>query len=319
MQKTKIGWCDYTSNPLYVTRKSDGKRGWACTRVSPGCQHCHSERINQRLGTGLEFTKSSEDQIDWVLDPAELEVLQRRGKGVRIFVGDMTDIFHDQVSNEQLAILFGALTLARALQIQLLTKRPQRLYEWTQWVKTSADAEGEDYLGRWCVAQYFTWAHRETVKSQHIPLHVSGLSFIPEHIWIGISAEDQPRFDERWPWLAKVPCHRFLAYEPMLGPLTLSMPDVGEVADINHSYPSANPDEWDDWKYAHAQQHGLHWLIAGGESGPRYRGMDLKWLRSIVNQSKALRIPCFVKQDSHSFPGRQGRISDALWGIKEWP
>lgn len=41
---------------------------------------------------------------------------------------------------------------------------------------------------------------------------------------------------------------------------------------------------------------GVHWVIVGGESGPRSRGCDIAWIRSIVEQCRAANVACFVKQ-----------------------
>jgi len=63
---------------------------------------------------------------------------------------------------------------------------------------------------------------------------------------------------------------------------------------------------------------GIDWLICGGESGPGARPLELSWVRSIVNQCRDAGVPVFVKQDSGSRSGMQGRIPDELW-IKEFP
>src|SRR5262245_42981229 len=59
------------------------------------------------------------------------------------------------------------------------------------------------------------------------------------------------------------------------------------------------------------------WVIAGGESGPGHRPMELAWLEGLADQCKAAGVPIFVKQDSGPKPRRQGRIPDALWARKE--
>jgi protein gp37 len=40
----------------------------------------------------------------------------------------------------------------------------------------------------------------------------------------------------------------------------------------------------------------LNWVIAGGESGPGARHCNIEWLRAIVEQCKAAKVSCFVKQ-----------------------
>lgn len=40
----------------------------------------------------------------------------------------------------------------------------------------------------------------------------------------------------------------------------------------------------------------IHWVIAGGESGPGARPCDVAWIRSIVGQCRDAGVPVFVKQ-----------------------
>ena len=87
------------------------------------------------------------------------------------------------------------------------------------------------------------------------------------HIWWGVSVENckvgLPRIDHLRLADAAV---RFLPVEPLLE-------DMGNL-----------------------NLEGIHWVIVGGESGPRARDFDLGWARSIVRQCREQRVPCFVKQ-----------------------
>lgn len=92
----------------------------------------------------------------------------------------------------------------------------------------------------------------------------------PAHVWIGTSAEDQATFDERMPELAAQPAAlRFVSVEPMLAPITLD-------------HAKAIPD----------------WLIIGCESnsGRAGRVCLLPWIERLLNDSRTLEIPVFVKQ-----------------------
>jgi hypothetical protein len=40
----------------------------------------------------------------------------------------------------------------------------------------------------------------------------------------------------------------------------------------------------------------IHWVIAGGESGPGARPCDVAWIRSLINQCAEAGVACFVKQ-----------------------
>ena len=88
----------------------------------------------------------------------------------------------------------------------------------------------------------------------------------PKNVWMGVSVEDA-RVLSRVEALRRVPATvRFLSLEPLIGPL------------------DALPLE------------GIHWVIVGGESGPRARPMEKDWVRSILRQCRSARVPFFFKQ-----------------------
>lgn len=88
---------------------------------------------------------------------------------------------------------------------------------------------------------------------------------IPDHIWIGSSVENQ-EVVYRIRHLLQVPAEvRFISCEPLLGPLKLDL-------------------------------EGIHWVIAGGESGPSHRPVDPDWVRNIRDQCAAADVPFFFKQ-----------------------
>jgi protein gp37 len=99
----------------------------------------------------------------------------------------------------------------------------------------------------------------------------------PANVWYGTSCEDQRRADERIPELLKVPAVvRFLSCEPLLGPVTLRRwvrPSPGWAADP------------------------IHWVIAGGESGPGARPMHPSWVYALRDECQAAGdIAFFFKQ-----------------------
>ena len=88
----------------------------------------------------------------------------------------------------------------------------------------------------------------------------------PGNVWMGVSVEDA-RVLSRLAHLQAVPAAvRFLSLEPLLGPL------------------DALPLE------------GIHWVIVGGESGPKARPMRKDWVSSIHRQCHTARVPFFFKQ-----------------------
>lgn len=102
----------------------------------------------------------------------------------------------------------------------------------------------------------------------------------PTHIWFGVSVESavgQARIEHLRTSPAAV---RFLSVEPLIGP-------VGKI----------------DLK-------GIHWVIAGGESGPGARPMHIDWAREIRDQCAAQRVPFFFKQWGGIRPKSGGRDLD---------
>jgi protein gp37 len=102
----------------------------------------------------------------------------------------------------------------------------------------------------------------------------------PPHIWLGTSVEDLhvvSRIDRLRDCRAAV---RFLSCEPLIGPL----PDLDLTS--------------------------IHWVIAGGESGPGYRPVDPDWVRDVRDQCLRAGIPFFFKQWGGRTPGAGGRLLD---------
>jgi protein gp37 len=88
----------------------------------------------------------------------------------------------------------------------------------------------------------------------------------PRNVWMGVSVEDA-RVISRIRDLSSTPAAvRFLSLEPLIGPL--------------HELPLS----------------GIHWVIVGGESGPRARPMRKEWVDSIYRQCRDARVPFFFKQ-----------------------
>jgi len=88
----------------------------------------------------------------------------------------------------------------------------------------------------------------------------------PGNVWVGVSVEDD-RVLHRIEDLRSIPAAvRFLSLEPLIGPL-------------------------DELALA-----GIHWVIVGGESGPKARPIRKEWVTSIFRQCRAARVPFFFKQ-----------------------
>src|SRR5690606_35396442 len=57
---------------------------------------------------------------------------------------------------------------------------------------------------------------------------------------------------------------------------------------------------------------GIHWLIAGGESGPRARPMDGDWVRDLRDQCSRADVAFFFKQWGGTRKDLTGRLLDGV-------
>jgi protein gp37 len=108
----------------------------------------------------------------------------------------------------------------------------------------------------------------------------------PRNVWMGVSVESADYVD-RVLDLAHVPAAvRFLSVEPLLGPIP-ALP-LG----------------------------GIHWVIAGGESGRRARPMAEEWARDIRDQCVRAKVPFFLKQlggERDKRGGDRALLDGRLW------
>jgi protein gp37 len=205
-----------------------------CTNVSPGCDHCYAEAMARRFGHAKwgNHPRNRTSPTNWQKPIAwnrkAKQFKQEHGRRQRVFCASMADVFDNQVAADWRVDLFSLIRECRKLDWLLLTKRPQNI------LKMLPKDWGEGYL----------------------------------NVWLGITAEDQERFDQRWKHLARVPAAiKFISYEPAIGPLRLLR-------------DGALPD----------------WLISGGESGPGARRAEPKWVRNIVADCRRVGVAPFHKQ-----------------------
>lgn len=311
-QKTSIQWTMATWNPL---------RG--CSRVSPGCENCYAERIAGRFSTKPTspfhgFATMKDGQARWTRNvefvPGRLSDPLHWRKPTRVFVNSMSDLFHESISNEGIAAIFGVMAACPQHTFQVLTKRASRMREWFAWL----EAHGHpNILGTLHVAAAPLvdlpgdddddgGAHQRAME------RLLDADWPLPNVWLGVSVEDQERANARLPQLCSTPAAvRFVSYEPALGPVDFA-PHFGKVDGKDHS-----------------AEGGIDWVIVGGESGPGARAFDLVWARRTIEQCRAAGVACFVKQlgskpiDAFGAPGMfrsRLRLRDGHGGqMDEWP
>lgn len=319
---TKIEWATLglargvTWNPIRARNASTGKRGWHCERVSEACRNCYAEALNAKAGdtggTGLPYKPGHRQNGDVEIYLDEKTLLQplswRAPRGV--FVCSMTDIFGDWVKDEWLDRIFAVMALCPQHRFALLTKRPKRMREFISGVPSTIP-----FLGRMPLERVHIEAasHMEgdggfmdEIKRIANPysLYLDRPWPLP-NVWLGVTAEDQQRADERIPDLLATPAAvRFVSIEPMLSGIDLTRIGISdrEKAGQERGY-------YIDALAGHSQ-HGisrLDWVITGGESSKDARGTPCALFRSIRDQCATARVAHFHKQNGEWID------ADELW------
>lgn len=105
-----------------------------------------------------------------------------------------------------------------------------------------------------------------TKRAARLPRYFAD-RMLPENIWLGVTVEDKKSGVPRIEHLRRVNAAvRFLSVEPLLE-------DLGPI-DLT----------------------GIHWVIVGGESGPKARPMTPDWVKSIKTQCDVFDSAFFFKQ-----------------------
>ena len=105
-----------------------------------------------------------------------------------------------------------------------------------------------------------------TKRAERLPQYF-GWRTCPQNVWLGVSVEDRKYGVPRIDYLRRVDARiRFLSIEPLLE-------DLGEI-DLR----------------------GIHWVIVGGESGPKARPMREEWVANIQERAEEAGAAFFFKQ-----------------------
>jgi protein gp37 len=326
MSTTKIEWATHVWNPIV-----------GCSVVSPGCTNCYAMKMAARLeamgrrtdvddngyATGwinplqhyCGTTKSSNAGAVWtgkvaMAPDSILTAPLRWRKPKRIFVNSMSDLFHENVLDEWIDLVFAVMALCPQHTFMVLTKRADRMRgyfaarqdgdPWAEAADEIADLIGMD-------------DHPVVLEPRDIPI---------PNVWLGVSVENQKAADGRIPHLLGTPAAvRFISAEPLLGPVDLRHFDLpGGYEEV---YPLGAPT---GVEFGTGEGPGprLDWVIAGGESGPGARPMHPDWARSLRDQCAEAGTAFFFKQwggwiGATRQPGEYGTTSAATGETRFWP
>lgn len=317
---TGIEWSDATWNPCV-----------GCSRVSGGCTNCYpipwihnrlSNNPNAKIRMVYEglTVRHPNGNLDWSgevrLIPERLEIPLHWKKPRRIFVNSMSDLFHEKLTDTDIASVLVVCALACHHTYQILTKRPARMreflnrYSLSDCMDMAVESGAPIPMGRE-ISKSITLAMRSIARD---PSTFPDYFPMP-HIWFGVSVEDQKTAESRIPLLLQTPAVvRFTSYEPALGPVDftrLRSPGVTWLdclegrEHIGLGIASGGPH--------------LNLVIAGGESGNGARPAHPDWFRSARDQCQAAGVPFFFKQAGSAL-ARQWALSDGKGGkITELP
>jgi protein gp37 len=228
-----------------------------------------------------------------------------------VFVNSMSDLFHEAVPDDFIARVFAVMALAPQHTFQVLTKRPERMAAWVN------DAGRGVNLADAALTLALPQAVREDVHCRGITT-----SWPLPNVHLGVSIEDQPSADARIPHLLRTPAAvRFISYEPALGPVDLTefmSRNVAESAVRHHLRTghfcggAGDAADCNDCDWSVSDGYRIDWLIAGGESGPHARPLDLNWARSLRDQCRAAGVPFLFKQVGGRTPKAGGRLLDGM-------
>lgn len=283
---TSIEWTDATWTPVK-----------GCTRVSPGCGGpglaggCYAEIMAARFsspgqwGEGLakivtlpDGTKDHRWTGEVRFDEAELLKPLSLKRPRKIFVCSTADLFHEKVTDEQIDKVFAIMALCPQHTFQVLTKRPARMREYMASIDNGDGTRLDGFRSALVEGMAQQIWHGRTGDDSvdewlavHLPL---------PNVWLGVSAEDQPRWDERVSILREVPAAiRWVSAEPLLDYI-----DGGELLKM------------------------IDWVVVGGESGPGARLMFRPHVRSLRDQCAAAGVPFLMKQWGEWIPAGQVRL-----------
>lgn len=307
-ENTKIEWTDATWNPI---------RG--CSEVNGDCSNCYAKTVAARFsGPGLPYeglARHSEKRglpqwtgkVQFIRDALDQPLRWRRPR--RIFTNSMSDLFHDGLTNEEIAAVFGVMAAAGRHTFQVLTKRPARALEWFRWVDSqpfAVDACINAAVSLGACEMLRSWLYKlpSTKESPVLPWPLPNV-----HLYV--SAGTQESADRFIPLLLMIPAAiRGVSAEPLLGPLRLRghimssprpgdctcgrghgftrCPNTGGVAKLNDRNGCRS--------FKRRPGEGIHHVIVGAESGRGARPMDEAWVRDLRDQCDETGTAFFYKQ-----------------------
>jgi len=179
-RNSAIEWTEHTWNPVT-----------GCTKISEGCKHCYAEAMTRRFWRQWGCEPPPE-HFKVKLHPERLlEPLHWR-KPSRIFVCSMSDLFHAKVPSDFIDQVWAVMGACPQHTFQVLTKRPNQMLGYI-----NGQSSGR------LVDAIFRLRDLGANPKQLATFHDAAWPL--PNLWLGVTAENQARFDERWEYLRQTP------------------------------------------------------------------------------------------------------------------
>lgn len=265
MANTKIEWTGPRGKVWNVAT--------GCTPKSAGCANCYGKRMSKRLAGRYGYP--ADKPFRPTTHPDKLAVPLHWKKPSIVFVNSMGDLFHKDIPDEFIAAVFGVMAASPQHFFIILTKRPERMRAWFEWVESL----------KWngpALSCFMSAGHK--IPSE--PMGLESKTWPLPNVGLGVSVcEDKDRhmIDD----LLQTPAAlRILSAEPLLGQLTL-----------DHFGMRGGPPMYLSSEIDHPEDNQLDWIISGGESGTGnyIRPCHPEWLRKLRDDACRSGTPYFFK------------------------
>lgn len=262
-ENTEIAWCDSTFNPWI-----------GCTKVGPGCDNCYAEadfdlrKHRAKWGPGNPRSRTSaanwKKPLQWNAKP-----FFECGCGHR---GTMEELTTNAIHSCDLKFKPARRRVFCASLADVFDNEVPAAWR-MDLVSLIANTPNLDWL---LLTKRIGNVQKMSQKD--------GMLFdvLQRNVWLGATVCNQEEADRDIPKLLAVPARvRFLSMEPLLGPVALGL--LGTIpATIAPNYTLTHE--------------RLHWVVVGGESGPKARPMQPAWVRSLRDQCKEASVAFLFKQ-----------------------
>lgn len=264
--RSGISWTDASWNPIT-----------GCSKRSPGCKFCFSERDWARLSANPKTIYYGRKFTDVQCHPERLDQPLRWTRARKIFVNSMSDLFHEDVPDDFIDRVFAIMALAPQHTFQILTKRPERM---KRYMESCAGRVVDN------VERFDRYNPGVVVKGQYARATAirSGEAWPLPNVWLGVSVEDQVTADERISLLLEtLTAVHWVSAEPLLSRIDIRR----WLKPIHQDGPRTK------------QPRGIVWVVVGGETGSvkRSRPMLPAWAEDLKNQCDASAAAFFYKQE----------------------